>query len=111
VRAIDSDAIGSAIGQDLLPGYIALTEQVPAADPALQPPAEPDLGKGPHFFYGLQWWFFALLAVIGYLWFAWSEAHPRPQPRRRHPEPGNAPAPPDPPGGTPGPAQSRGVRS
>ena len=24
----------------------------------------PDLGNGPHFFYGLQWWFFGLLAVV-----------------------------------------------
>jgi cytochrome oxidase assembly protein ShyY1 len=26
----------------------------------------PDLGEGPHFFYGLQWWFFAALAVFGF---------------------------------------------
>ena len=86
VRAVDSDAIGESLGRELLPGYIALTEQVPAADETLAPQPRPDLGKGPHFFYGLQWWFFALLAVVGYLWFAWSEAHPRRRPERRQPE-------------------------
>jgi cytochrome oxidase assembly protein ShyY1 len=91
VRAVDSRAIGEAMGLDLLPGYIALTEQVPAGDPTLAPQPRPDLGKGPHFFYGLQWWFFALIAVVGYLWFAWSEAHPRRRPERRHPEPVPAP--------------------
>jgi cytochrome oxidase assembly protein ShyY1 len=77
VRAINSAMIGDALGRDLLPGYVALTDQEPAADAALEPPVPPDLGQGPHFFYGLQWWFFALLAVVGYLWFAWSEAHPK----------------------------------
>ena len=79
VRAIDSARIGSALGRDLLPGYIALTGQVPAPDGELDTAVAPDLGQGPHFFYGLQWWFFASLAVVGYLWFAWSEAHPKPR--------------------------------
>jgi cytochrome oxidase assembly protein ShyY1 len=77
VRAIDSARIGDALGRDLLPGYVALTDQVPAPDEALVTAVAPDLGQGPHFFYGLQWWFFALLAIVGYLWFAWSEAHPK----------------------------------
>ena len=33
----------------------------------------PDLGNGPHFFYGLQWWFFGLLAVFGFGYLAWDE--------------------------------------
>jgi len=82
VRAIDSGVIADALGRELLPGYVALTEQVPAPDDALQPPVAPDLGQGPHFFYGLQWWFFALLALVGYVWFAWSEAHPKGPARR-----------------------------
>jgi cytochrome oxidase assembly protein ShyY1 len=86
VRAVDSDAIGESLGRELLPGYIALSEQVPAPDESLAPQLQPDLGRGPHFFYGLQWWFFALLAVVGYLWFAWSEAHPRRRPEHRHPQ-------------------------
>ena len=77
VHAIDSARIEDALGRDLLPGYIALTDQVPAPDDGLDTAVPPDLGQGPHFFYGLQWWFFALLAIVGYLWFAWSEAHPK----------------------------------
>ena len=33
----------------------------------------PDLGNGPHFFYGLQWWFFGLLAVFGFFYLAYDE--------------------------------------
>jgi cytochrome oxidase assembly protein ShyY1 len=33
----------------------------------------PDLSNGPHFFYGLQWWFFAALAVFGFGYLAWDE--------------------------------------
>jgi cytochrome oxidase assembly protein ShyY1 len=79
VRAVDSDRIAPTLPYAVLPGWIALTEQRPAAATGLAPPEEPDLGQGPHFFYGLQWWFFGVLAVVGYGWFAWAEAHPRPQ--------------------------------
>jgi cytochrome oxidase assembly protein ShyY1 len=95
VRAIDSTAIGEALDRALLPGYVALTFQTPPADEQLQPPEDPDLGQGPHFFYGLQWWFFAVLAVAGYLWFAWAEAHPKQRPERAerpaHPPVASAP--------------------
>ncbi len=33
----------------------------------------PDLGNGPHFFYGLQWWFFGVLAVFGFFYLAYDE--------------------------------------
>jgi cytochrome oxidase assembly protein ShyY1 len=77
VRAIASDRLAPGLPYDLLPGWVALTEQTPPGDAELAAPEEPDLGQGPHFFYGLQWWFFAALAVGGYGWFAWTEAHPR----------------------------------
>jgi hypothetical protein len=37
------------------------------------PAEQPDLGNGPHFFYGLQWWFFGLLAVFGFFYLAYDE--------------------------------------
>ncbi len=77
VRAVDSTQVAESLGYPLLPGYVALTEQQPPADEALAGPERPDLGQGPHFFYGLQWWFFGLLAPVGYAWFAYIEAHPR----------------------------------
>jgi cytochrome oxidase assembly protein ShyY1 len=77
VRAVDSEDIASTLPYSLLPGWISLTDQQPPADSELAAPEDPDLGQGPHFFYGLQWWFFAALAITGYVWFAWVEAHPR----------------------------------
>ena len=79
VRAISSAGIASTLDYPLYPGYVALTQQVPA-ETRLEPAPPPDVGQGPHFFYGLQWFFFAALAVFGWLYFAWVEAHPR---RRR----------------------------
>ncbi|MGN6162457.1 MAG: SURF1 family cytochrome oxidase biogenesis protein [Marmoricola sp.] len=32
-----------------------------------------DTGDGPHFFYGLQWWFFGVLAVFGFCYLAYDE--------------------------------------
>ena len=39
----------------------------------LEPAELPDLSNGPHFFYGLQWWFFGLLAVFGFCYLAYDE--------------------------------------
>lgn len=66
VRAVASDHIAPTLPYDVLPGWVALTEQTPSAGSGLAAPEEPDLGQGPHFFYGLQWWFFAALAIGGY---------------------------------------------
>jgi len=40
-----------------------------------------DTSNGPHFFYGLQWWFFGALAVFGFFYLLWDEF------RRRRDEP------------------------
>jgi cytochrome oxidase assembly protein ShyY1 len=77
VREVDSTDIAPTLPYDVLPGWVSLTEQDPPASDGLAAPEDPDLGQGPHFFYGLQWWFFAALALVGYGWFAWAEAHPR----------------------------------
>lgn len=72
-RAISSRAIGASLGLTCLRGFVDLkTEDPPAADP-LQVAELPDLGNGPHFFYGLQWWFFGLLAVGGFCYLAVDE--------------------------------------
>lgn len=96
VRAISSEGISTAVDYDLFNGYLDLREQHPGGESELEPEPRPDLGQGPHFFYSMQWYFFAALAVFGWFYFAWSEAHPertrrnarsqnRPQTR---PEPG-----------------------
>ena len=33
----------------------------------------PELNNGPHFFYGLQWWFFGVLAVFGFCYLLYDE--------------------------------------
>jgi len=81
VRAISSAALADWVPYPLMSGYVALTEQVPPVAVGLLPAEPPQLGSGPHLFYGLQWFFFAGLAVCGAAYLAWSEAHPR---RRGH---------------------------
>jgi cytochrome oxidase assembly protein ShyY1 len=82
IRAISSDALGKVMPYDLVNGYVNLQRQSPAPAKALEAEPKPELGQGPHFFYALQWWFFALLATVGYIWFARAEAKERRNPTR-----------------------------
>jgi cytochrome oxidase assembly protein ShyY1 len=82
IRAISSDALGKVMPYDLVDGYVNLQDQSPAPAKGLAAEPKPELGQGPHFFYALQWWFFALLAVVGYFWFARAEAKERRNPTR-----------------------------
>jgi cytochrome oxidase assembly protein ShyY1 len=72
-RSISSERIGKAIGQEVYGGFVLLDTEdgQPAAD--LEPVELPELNNGPHFFYGLQWWFFGLLALFGFGYLAWDE--------------------------------------
>lgn len=83
IRAISSGGMADYVPYDLVDGYVNLQDQKPAStgtELAAEP--KPELGQGPHFFYALQWWFFALLAVVGYFWFARAEAKERRNPTR-----------------------------
>ena len=80
-RAVSSDRIGDALGREVYGGFVDLRSEDPAPEQALAPPERPDLDNGPHFFYGLQWWFFGLLALVGFGYLAWDER--RGSPRRR----------------------------
>jgi len=72
-RAISSVAISEALGIQAYGGFLELeSEDPPPAEP-LERVELPDLGQGPHFFYGLQWWFFGLLAIGGFLYLAYDE--------------------------------------
>ncbi len=73
-RAIDSDAIGAAHRPPRLRRLGRAATRGPRPRPSRSRPVElPDLDNGPHFFYGLQWWFFGVLALIGFGWFAYDE--------------------------------------
>ena len=88
-RAINSAAIGQAIDEQVYGGFVDLVSEDPAPSTELEPADLPDLGNGPHFFYGLQWWFFGLLAIGGFLYLVadeWRMAEgrkPRPDANRK----------------------------
>jgi cytochrome oxidase assembly protein ShyY1 len=73
VRAISSDGIASTLPYDVYDGFVDLQDEQPTVSPAPAVAAPPDLGSGPSFFYGLQWYFFGLLAFAFWLYFAWAE--------------------------------------
>jgi len=73
MRAISSTAVGDALDLETYGGFVELLSEDPAPDTPLEPAEEPDTGEGPHFFYGLQWWFFGVLALGGFGYLAWDE--------------------------------------
>lgn len=72
-RAISSEEIGPAIGQEVYGGFVVLEAEDGEPAAGLEPVELPELDNGPHFFYGLQWWFFGALAVFGFGYLAWDE--------------------------------------
>jgi cytochrome oxidase assembly protein ShyY1 len=72
-RAIASGPIATAIGRPTYGGFVELRSEDPPPAAALEPVELPELDNGPHFFYGLQWWFFGLLAVFGFFYLLYDE--------------------------------------
>lgn len=73
-RAISSETIAPAIGEEqVYGGFVDVDRESPAPEQPLESAELPELDNGPHFFYGLQWWFFAVLAVFGFGYLAWDE--------------------------------------
>jgi cytochrome oxidase assembly protein ShyY1 len=65
-RSISSQTIGKSLDHPVYQGYVDAETESPEPAVPLEPAELPDLGNGPHFFYGLQWWFFGVLAVGGF---------------------------------------------
>ena len=89
-RAISSDRIGEFLDREVYGGFVDLRSEEPAPTETLEQVELPELDNGPHFFYGLQWWFFGVLAVFGFLYLLWDEWRHGPRsgrPRRRSPAP------------------------
>ncbi|MEJ7794747.1 MAG: SURF1 family protein [Nocardioides sp.] len=83
-RAISSTAIGEALGgRELRNGFVDLESEDPEPADPLARAELPDLDNGPHFFYGLQWWFFGVLALFGFGYLAWDERRGPGAKRRR----------------------------
>jgi cytochrome oxidase assembly protein ShyY1 len=72
-RAVSSVEIGATLDRPVYAGFVDLESESPAPAEPLVPAELPDLGEGPHLFYGIQWWFFAALAVFGFFYLAWDE--------------------------------------
>jgi cytochrome oxidase assembly protein ShyY1 len=72
-RAISSDQIGDALDEEMLGGFVQLAQETPEPDEPLVRGDLPELDEGPHFFYGLQWWFFGALAVFGFGYLLYDE--------------------------------------
>ncbi len=73
VRAISSDALKAGLPYPVYDGFLDRTKEDPNGSPSPAPALSPDLSRGPSFFYGMQWWFFGVLAFGFWLYFAWSE--------------------------------------
>jgi len=77
-RWLDRDAVARVVGAPVAPYVIALDPppgNPPPDRPVRVPP--PALDEGPHRSYAIQWFFFALLAVVGGVVFARSDRERR----------------------------------
>ena len=72
-RAVNSTEIGEALDREVLGGFVDLSSESPEPAQALEPVELPELDNGPHFFYGLQWWFFGVLAIFGFFYLVYDE--------------------------------------
>jgi cytochrome oxidase assembly protein ShyY1 len=72
-RAVSSREIAKDLDEPVLAGFVDAEKETPPPGTPLVPVERPDLGTGPHFFYGLQWWFFGVLAVVGFGYLVYDE--------------------------------------
>jgi len=72
-RAVSSVEIAGTLDEPVYGGFVDLESETPPPEQPLTRTELPDLGNGPHFFYGLQWWFFGVLAVFGFCYLAYDE--------------------------------------
>ncbi len=89
VSRVDVPRIQQQVAAALAPGYVLLQDQSPvlrAGDPLVAPP--PDPGRGRHFGYALQWFGFALIAVVGFALLVRRTARQRGVTPRAAPAPG-----------------------
>ena len=66
VTDLDVDLVAGA-GATTYPGYVQLETSEPAQATGLTPIPLPDLSDGPHLSYAIQWVFFAIVAVTGFI--------------------------------------------
>ncbi|MFE7226594.1 SURF1 family protein [Nocardioides sp. NPDC057577] len=72
-RALSSTQVAKVVDEPLLTGWLHLDTESPEPATQLRPADLPELDNGPHFFYGLQWWFFGILAIAGFFYLMYDE--------------------------------------
>lgn len=65
VRLINAPAIGATLPYPVLDGWIAATETSPPQQAEFQPLELPEISDGPHFWYAMQWFLFAIIGLTG----------------------------------------------
>jgi cytochrome oxidase assembly protein ShyY1 len=77
-RAVSAVEVAKAVPYPLYRGFVDLSLESPQPAKRLGAVELPDdKSNGPHFFYGLQWWFFGALAVFGFCYLVWDEVRQR----------------------------------
>ena len=77
VRVLDVRGIASALPYDVFPLPLQLADQTPPQPGSLPIPVPlPALSEGPHFSYAIQWFSFAVIAVVGAVILLRRERHP-----------------------------------
>ena len=74
IAKIDIGRLSGELGLPLYGGYLELIEEQPAANPAPVLPEVPEMSTGPHLAYAVQWFLFAIGAVVGVGYLARREA-------------------------------------
>ena len=72
-RALSSTQVAKVVDEPLLTGWLHLDTESPEPATQLRQADLPELDNGPHFFYGLQWWFFGILAIAGFFYLMYDE--------------------------------------
>jgi cytochrome oxidase assembly protein ShyY1 len=65
VRYINSEGLATALPYPVANGYIGALTVTPPQAGGFEPVSPPELSEGPHFWYAVQWFLFAGLAVLG----------------------------------------------
>lgn len=65
---LDLDLLSQRMDQPTLPMYVQLIDQTPAVNSLWPAPTQlPELTEGSHFSYAMQWWFFSLVSLTGWI--------------------------------------------
>ena len=65
---LDLNLLSQRMSQPTLPMYLQLIEETPALNSAWPAPTQlPELTEGSHFSYAMQWWFFSLVSLTGWI--------------------------------------------